>query len=391
MSLFFVAAAGIFGRLASSLTGLVMVRVLLGIGTSGAYPAAMRIFRTQADRVGSKPPRLAMGVLTLAAISTTATGPLIGGILTDAFGWHAIFTVNAPLALLAAVLILLWVPKDPQARASFARLMEEVDWIGVGLFAAFLLSLMVFLMNLKTRPLWPALLSAAVFGVALGAYSRRRPQPFIDVPMLLRNRPLAVTYLRAAAVSLIVFSVYYGFAQWLQSAFGFSSSKAGLVTLPMSIVAAVSSLTGVRSKGLRAPFAVSIGAALAGCIGLFIVDSTSSVWVLVIVFTFFGVPLGTFSVATQAAVYIQAPAEEIGMAAGLQRTAQYIGAMSAAALLASIYGQRATDHDLHVLATVMAALSALLLIATLFDRTIPVLASAAPSKAASLPQNPKRK
>ncbi len=391
MSLFFVAAAGVSARLASSLTGLVMVRVLLGIGTSGAYPAAMRIFRTQADRIGSKPPRVAMGVLTMAAISTTATGPVLGGILTDAFGWHAIFTVNAPLALLAAILILLWLPKDHQARASFARLMEEVDWIGVGLFAAFLLSLMVFLMNLKDHPLWPALLGAAVFGAALVAYSRRRPQPFIDVPMLVRNRPLAVTYLRAAAVSLIVFSVYYGFAQWLQTALGFSSAKAGLVTLPMSVVAAVSSLTGVRSKGLRTPFAISIGAALAGYIGLFVVDSTTSVWVLVIVFTCFGVPLGTFSVATQAAVYIQAPAEEIGMAAGLQRTAQYIGAMSAAALLALIYGQRATDHDLHVLAAVMAALSALLLIATLFDRTIPVMSAAAASTGGDPAAKPEKK
>jgi MFS family permease len=42
-SLFLVAAAGIFGQWASSLAGLVAVRVLLGVGTSGAYPAAMRI------------------------------------------------------------------------------------------------------------------------------------------------------------------------------------------------------------------------------------------------------------------------------------------------------------------------------------------------------------
>jgi len=40
MSLVFVAAAGVFGWLASSLTALVGVRVLLGIGTSAAYPAA---------------------------------------------------------------------------------------------------------------------------------------------------------------------------------------------------------------------------------------------------------------------------------------------------------------------------------------------------------------
>ena len=177
VSLFFVAAAGVFGGLASSLTGLVMVRVVLGIGTSGAYPAAMRIFRVQADRMGSKPPRMAMGVLTMAAISTTAVGPLIGGVLTSVFGWHAIFTVNVPLALLAVLLILLWIPKDRPRTESFARLLEDVDLTGVGLFAIFLASLMAFLMNLKDRPLWLALLSAAVFGGALVAHSLRRRQP----------------------------------------------------------------------------------------------------------------------------------------------------------------------------------------------------------------------
>lgn len=51
-----VAFAGLLGAIVPSLTGLVIVRVLLGIGTSGAYPAAMRIFRVQADRLGREPP-----------------------------------------------------------------------------------------------------------------------------------------------------------------------------------------------------------------------------------------------------------------------------------------------------------------------------------------------
>src|SRR5580698_396002 len=52
LSLVLVALAGVVGAFAPSLGMLIGVRVLLGIGTSGAYPSAMRIFRTQADRIG---------------------------------------------------------------------------------------------------------------------------------------------------------------------------------------------------------------------------------------------------------------------------------------------------------------------------------------------------
>ena len=89
----------------------------------------------------------------------------------------------------------------------------------------------------------------------------------------------------------------------------------------------------------------------------------------------FGIPQGTFSTATQAAVYLQAPAEEIGTAAGLQRTAQYIGSIIAASLLALVYGQRATDHGLHVLALVLGVISAVLFVATVFDPTVPTVES----------------
>src|ERR1700752_4309195 len=74
-SLCVVALGGIAGGIAPSLGMLIGVRVLLGIGTSGAYPSAMRIFRTQADRIGVDPPRVAMGFMSFAGIATTAIGP----------------------------------------------------------------------------------------------------------------------------------------------------------------------------------------------------------------------------------------------------------------------------------------------------------------------------
>jgi MFS family permease len=385
-SLGLVGAAGLCGQFAASLAGLVAVRILLGVGTSGAYPAAMRILRERGEATGSKPPRFVFGVLTLSAFSTTAVGPVIGGLLISAFGWQSIFTINVPLALIAALSILIWTPRDRAPAHTFGRLMKDIDLVGIALFAAFLLSLMAFLMNPKNGPAWLALAGSIVFGAGLAWHSLRRQQPFLDLCMMARNWPLTMTYLRAAAISVIVFSIYYGFAQWLQSAVGYSSAGAGLVTLPMSAVAAGASLTGARIKGLRAPFLIAVGAALAGSAGLLFVDGASPLWMIVTAITLFGVTLGTFSIATQAAVYIQAPAEEIGTAAGLQRTAQYIGAIVAASLLASIYGEHASDHGLHSLAAVAGALSAILLIVTLFDRTLSRTAAAAAQGDAVIPQ-----
>jgi MFS family permease len=237
-SLGLVGAAGLCGQFAASLAGLVAVRILLGVGTSGAYPAAMRILRERGEATGSKPPRFVFGVLTLSAFSTTAVGPVIGGLLISAFGWQSIFTINVPLALIAALSILIWTPRDRTPAHTFGRLVKDIDLVGIALFAAFLLSLMAFLMNPKNGPAWLALAGSIVFGAGLVWHSLRRKQPFLDLRMMARNWPLTMTYLRAAAISVIVFSIYYGFAQWLQSAVGYSSAGAGLVTLPMSAVAA---------------------------------------------------------------------------------------------------------------------------------------------------------
>ncbi|QKJ88714.1 MFS transporter [Paramixta manurensis] len=368
-SLVLIAIAGLLGQFIPSLTGLVLVRVLLGIGTSGAYPSAMRLFRQRTDKLGSPPPRMAMGVLSMSGVSMSAVGPFLGGVLTAAFGWHAIFTVNVPLALGTIVLVLLWIPRDERPAATFKQLLSEVDLWGIILFSGFLLNLMIFLLALN-KPNLLALALSVAFCAALIFHSQRRSQPFIDTRMLVNNRALSVTYLRAGLVLMMVYCVLYGFAQWLESAAGFSEEQAGLITMPMSIIAALSSLMGTRTKSIRTPFLISIGSALAGCICLLFLHGETAAWVIALAVTFFAAPQGMFSTATQAAVYLQAPAQEMGTAAGLQRTAQYIGAIAATSLLGLVYGQHATDHGLHTLAWVMATLSVLLFIATLFDRTL---------------------
>ncbi|MET0616822.1 MAG: MFS transporter [Luteibacter sp.] len=368
-ALLLVMLAGFAGRIAPSLGWLVGVRVLLGVGTSGAYPSAMRLFRDRANRTGSPPPRVAMGVLSMTGIATSAVGPVLGGVLTEAFGWHAIFTVNIPLALFTLVMVLAWIPED-EPRGRRGSLWSELDAAGILLFGASLFCLMLFLMDLR-HPRWWAVPGCIVFGAVLAWHSLRRRDPFLDLRMLARHVPLSVSYLRAAAGFTLVYCIFYGFAQWVEHAGGYSAAAAGLATLPMSIVAGATSVLGARTQGLRGPFLAAFVATLAGCAGLLLLDATSPLWMMAAAVALFGITQGLMSTSTQAAVYLQAPAEQIGAASGLQRTASYLGAIVATSVLGFVYGDHPIDHGLHLLATIMGVASLLLVVATIFDRTLP--------------------
>jgi MFS family permease len=370
-ALFLVALAGVLGGLAPDLGVLIAARVLLGIGTSGAYPSAMRLFRHRAEELGAKPPRMAMAVLSLAALSTTALGPPLGGLLTEFFGWHSIFTINLPLAAATMLLVLRWVPSDGPRRHGWRDLAREIDPLGLGLFALALVALLLFLLKPLSMGPW-ALPAALVAGAVFFLHARRAPKPFINVRMLADNRPLSISYMRAGAVMMIAYCIIYGFAQWLERGAGFTAAQAGLVMLPVSLTSTMSALIGARARGIRGPFIAGIAAALVGslCLLLF-VRSDASIWIIVGVGMLFGPAQGLVSTATQAAIYVQAPAAEMGAAAGLQRTAQYIGAIAATSLLAAAYGRHPTDHGLHSLAAAMAALAFVLLVSTVADPTIP--------------------
>ncbi|MEE4421581.1 MFS transporter [Streptomyces bugieae] len=379
-----VCAAGLIGALATGFTLLVVSRAVLGIGTAAAYPAAMALLRAESRRLGRPTPRYVLGRLSLAALGSAAVGPTLGGLLVATAGWRAVFAVNVPLALLAGAGALAWLPGD--GRRGGARDGERgggrsaavgsagsgggsLDPLGIGLFAGALTCAMFFLLRLRD-PQWLLLAPTAVLGAVLVWWQLRHPEPFIDLRMLARNRPLVLTYLRQGLTYLVIYCVLYGFSQWLEEAHGYSSFHAGLVMLPMSGAAALCSIVGARTKGIRAPLTVAAGCLTAGSAVFSLLHGTSPLLVLLCAGALFGIPQGLASTGNQAAVYAQAPADGVGAAAGLQRTAQYLGAITASSLIGLLYGQQAADPGLHRIALIGVVLGLLLIVLTAADRTL---------------------
>ena len=102
--------------LAPSVTLLIAARVVQGIAAAIVTPASLAL-------IGAVYPReernQAIGVWAAASALTTAGGPILGGWLTENFGWPLVFWINPPLALIAVVLLLGFAPEDRREKRPF--------------------------------------------------------------------------------------------------------------------------------------------------------------------------------------------------------------------------------------------------------------------------------
>jgi MFS family permease len=366
-----VGIAGVMGALAPSLGVLIAARVLLGFGTSAAYPAAMQLTRSEAERTGEDSPAGVLTALAVSAQTVSVIGPTLGGFLIGVGGWRAIFTVNVPLSVACLVLGALRLPRMSKDKDT-AGTRRDVDPPGMLLFAVMLVSLMMFLTAPKLSEWYLPLLSAAA-AVAFARRELRVPEPFVDLRVLGGNLPLVTTYIRQFLGYTTSYAFLYGFTQWLEEGRGLHASAAGLVLLPLSVTAlGVSTLTG-RREAVRAKLLVGGVVQIAGCAVLFLVGSGSPVWLLLVVGAVLGVPQGLLGLAGQNALYRQAEPARIASAAGLLRTFMYLGALAASAATAAFFPHRADTPGLHGLALFMGIGSALLLAITLPDRSLRTL------------------
>ncbi len=367
-----VLLGGVLGGVAPNLVVLLVARVLLGLGTSCAYPTAMMLIQRRATAAGwEKPPGSVLGGLQIAGIATAALGLPIGGILVQTAGWRWVFLVNVPVALVALAAALVWIPRDPpqhtprDARAVISR----IDLVGILGFAAAMTALLAFLFSIPDA-IWLLLAAAAVLFVALVVWELHAASPFVDVRLLVRNGALTRTYLRFALVGLCVYVVLYGITQWLEAGRGASALDAGLLLLPMSLVSGVVVAPISRRNLVRGPVVAAALASLAGSVGVVFLTSHSSVGWIVVITLAFGIALGTAGSGNQIALYTQAPPDQLGVASGLFRTFGYIGSIAASAITGIAFHAGVSDGAVHRVALIMIGVSGLALALSVLDRRL---------------------
>lgn len=361
--------AGLMGMFAPSVGVLIAARVVLGFGTCAGYPASMHLIRSEAKRTGLSSPAGVLTALAVSAQTVAVIGPTLGGLLIGLGGWRATFAVNVPLSIACLLLGWLVLPRRTALAGEPGTARPRLDWIGVLLFAATLVSLLLFLMDPHVAALW-LLGVAVVSGAAFAVRELRCGDPFIDVRVFAGNVPLLATYGRAVLASTVSYSYLYGFTQWLEDGRGLDPAVTGLVLLPTFAVGILVSTTTGRRPEVRGKLVVGAITQVIGCTLLLFVGAGSAVGLLVLVAVVLGLPQGLVSLANQNALYHQADPARIGASSGLLRTFMYLGAMLASTASGSFFRPRATTGGLHELAVFMLLAAGLFVLLTVADRSL---------------------
>lgn len=365
-----VGIAGVLGALAPGLGVLILSRVLLGFGTSAAYPASMFLLRSESERTGAQSPAGVLAVLSIANQVMAVVGPTLGGVLIGVGGWHLIFTINVPLSLACLVLGRMRLPRRAELPAAVrARQDGGVDIAGMVLFAGALVSSMLFLME-PALAHWYLLVIAGVVGLVFVLRELCAAAPFIDLRVLGGNAPLLATYGRQVLAFVTAYAFLYGFTQWLEEGRSLSASVAGLVLLPMSLSAIVITAITGRRRQVRGKLIAGGLLQVAACACLLLLGPHTGIWLLVVLGVLIGLPQGLNGLANQNALYYQADPARMASSAGLLRTGMYLGALIAAAADAAVFPHAADSAGVHELAVLLLVVSVLLVIVTLVDRSL---------------------
>ncbi len=302
--------------LAPGIGWLIAARVVQAAGGTMLNPVAMAIiantFTDPAERAR------AIGVFGSMTGLALALGPILGGALTDAFGWHSIFWVNVPIAIAAIAGAALFVP---ESRAARARRPDPVGQVLMVLVLGGVVSAIIAAGRLGwSAPVVLGLLAVAVLGVAgILGYEPRRADPLLEL-RLFRSVPFSSAIVMAVFALCAFGAFLFVTTQYLQDVRGMAALPAGLCLLPVAVpVLVLSPRVGrlVGARGPRPPLVVA-GAALAlgGIASRWLGPGTPLPAVLA-VYVLFGVFLGTVNPPITNTAVSGMPRSMAGVAASL--------------------------------------------------------------------------
>ncbi|MFI6982827.1 MFS transporter [Embleya sp. NPDC050154] len=327
-------AASVLAAYATSPQMLIVARALLGVAGSTLMPSTLSLISTMFTDPRER--GSAIGIWASCFSVGIAAGPVVGGLLLDAFWWGSVFLLGVPVmaVLLVAAPLLLPEYRNPEA--------GRLDVVSVVLSLAAILPVIYGIKRWAGHGFETsaavALVVGPVFGYVFARRQRRLAHPLLDL-RLFRNR----TFRAAAVVSVLAASglggMYLFVTQYLQLVEGLSPVRAGMWLLPAAFALIAATLaTTVVARRVRPGYVLGGGLAVAavGYLLLALVDSTGGLPLLVTGFVVLYAGFSPVMVLGVDLIVGSVPAEEAGSAAAVAETGTEFGLALGIAVLGSL-------------------------------------------------------
>jgi EmrB/QacA subfamily drug resistance transporter len=336
-------AASLLCGLSTSPSMLNAARGLQGIGGAMMFATSLALI---AQEFEPHERGTAFGIWGATTGFAVAVGPLIGGVLTDGFGWEWIFLVNVPIGLVTAAITATRVPeseRDPTAR---------MDWPGLVTFSSALFCL-VFALIRGNDDGWSSarivslLTTAALLLAIFVTVELRRDQPMLDL-RLFRVPTFTGAQIVAFSLHASMFSMFLYITLYMQNVLRYSPLETGVRFLPISVLSfIVAPVAGKLSERLPVRAFLGTGLTLVGIALLLMsgIDPGDGWTTLLGGFILGGIGIGCVNppLATTAIGVVEP--RRGGVASGINSTFRQVGTAVGIAGLGAIL-QAKLAHDL---------------------------------------------
>jgi EmrB/QacA subfamily drug resistance transporter len=316
---------------------LILFRGVQGIGAGAIFPVSLAII---GDLFTPRERGRYQGLFGAVFGIASVMGPLLGGWLTDGFGWHWIFFVNLPLGLVTLAVIFRLLPSVHGEQEH-----RELDYLGAAVFAVAVVFLLLGLTNKQAGawtdvPVGGFILVALLITPLFLWVERRASEPIVPLE-LFRERNYSVTILATFLTAIAFFGAIVFLPRWFQFVQQVSPTDSGLYLLPLMggvIISSVGSGIIVSRTG-RFKWLLTGALAILG-IGLFLSTALTAatplttLWVWMFVAGLgVGPTLSVFTIVIQASV----PFSRLGVATGNLTFFRQIGASVGLALVGTVF------------------------------------------------------
>lgn len=327
--------AALVSGFAPTINILIIGRLVGGFAAGMAYPTTLSLIAALWPPGPGRTHAIALWAAIGGAISVS--GPLLSGILLQFFSWGSVFLVVLPVAVVALVMSLRFVP------AHVNESDEPVDNIG-GILSVVLVGSFILSLNFLPVPDYRTmaiglLLVSGVATVLFIIRQRRATNPLYDLKVASRR-----TFWVAAVAGIIVFGSLMGAMfigqQYLQDVLAYSTVNAGLAVLPAGlfmVLVAPRSAKIVESHGSRLTLLAGYVFILAGFLTmLFLWGESSSYFVVGLGYAFVGVGIGLAGTPASRSLTGSVPITRAGMASGTADLQRDLGGAMFQSLLGAL-------------------------------------------------------